>query len=231
MSETPLARKRLTVVTHTFQVASSRIGSDVSGFSQIARLHQQLVPLSGCEVILDCSRLVWFDGHLAASLRTVLDHAASRENSFKLSGLTVAVSATLQKNGFLRRRADDTYKTTIPLTKFGLQGGVNFSLFAKKHLQRREMPQMTEALKNKFYEGVDELFANSALHSKSPTGVHVCGQFLQRILRLTSRSSMEVKRLQARRKAQVTGFPQRLMRSSGRWSLGILLDRAIFPAV
>jgi hypothetical protein len=50
-------------------------------------------------------------------------------------------------------------------------------MFAKEHLQRPEMPSMSVALQGKFYEGVDELFANSALHSKSKSPVTVCGQF------------------------------------------------------
>jgi hypothetical protein len=77
-------------------------------------------------------------------------------------------------------KALDTHNTTIPLTEFELNSGVAFSIFAKKHLQRSEMPSMTPALQGKFYEGVDELFANSALHSKSAIPVTVCGQFFPR---------------------------------------------------
>ena len=36
---------------------------------------------------------------------------------------------------------------------------------------------MSPALKGKFFEGIDELFANSALHSKSSLPITVCGQF------------------------------------------------------
>src|SRR5258708_37858410 len=36
---------------------------------------------------------------------------------------------------------------------------------------------MSKALQGKFYEGVDDLFANSALHSKALIPVTVCGQF------------------------------------------------------
>jgi hypothetical protein len=36
---------------------------------------------------------------------------------------------------------------------------------------------MSPALTGKFFEGIDELFANSALHSKSKLPITVCGQF------------------------------------------------------
>jgi hypothetical protein len=43
---------------------------------------------------------------------------------------------------------------------------------------------MSKALRGKFYEGIDELFANSALHSNSTVNVVVCGQFYPRNRRL-----------------------------------------------
>lgn len=161
----------------TIKIATSRITSDVAGFSRLARLHQEIRDHSKTKIVVDFSRLGWIDGHLAASLHVVFLHARAQGNSFDFVGLTTPVAATLQKNTFLRPQADDRFNTTIPLTEFELTSAVDFSLFAKRHLQRREMPSMSTALQGKFYEGVDELFANSALHSKSPSPVTVCGQF------------------------------------------------------
>jgi hypothetical protein len=117
-------------------------------------------------VTIDLSRLGSIDGHLAASLHVLFLQARERGNSFNIVGLTRPVAATLQKNTFLSPQANDKFNTTIPLTEFGLTSAVEFSMFAKEHLQRPEMSSMSVALQGKFYEGVDELFANSALHSK-----------------------------------------------------------------
>ena len=72
----------------------------------------------------------------------------------------------------------------MPTTEFGLSEGVKFSQYAKAHLNRKEVPEMSPALQGKFYEGIDELFANSALHSKATISVAVCGQFYPRNKRL-----------------------------------------------
>lgn len=65
----------------------------------------------------------------------------------------------------------------MPLTEFELEDAVIFSLYAKKHLDRKEMPRMSKALRSKFFEGIDELFANSALHSRAVVTIAACGQF------------------------------------------------------
>lgn len=46
------------------------------------------------------------------------------------------------------------------------------------------MPKMSKALQAKIFEAVDELFANCALHSKSPLRVVTAGQFFPRTHRL-----------------------------------------------
>ena len=159
------------------RISTSKISSDAFGFSNVARIHRDLANFSGTKVTLDFGRLGWIDGHLAASLHVIFLHAKARAISFQFEGLSPSVAATLKKNLFLMPGQVDTYNTSIPLTEFDLNSAVSFSLFAKKHLQRKEMPSMSPALKGKFFEGIDELFANSALHSKSPLPITVCGQF------------------------------------------------------
>lgn len=44
---------------------------------------------------------------------------------------------------------------------------------------------MTASLKRKFFEGIDEIFANSSLHSKTVTPITVCGQFFPKQGRLS----------------------------------------------
>ena len=69
----------------------------------------------------------------------------------------------------------------MPLTEFQTTAGVDFSHYARTHLRRPEMPSMTAALLGKFYEGIDELFANSSLHSQTQRQICVGGQFFPRI--------------------------------------------------
>ncbi len=161
----------------TVEIGTQSLRCDARGFRALARLHGQLSDLRDTIVHINCGSLSWMDAHLGASLQTVAKHAAARGVRASLLNLSGPVRTILQKNGTLKVRIPDSNNTTLPVTPFTLDEGVGFSMYAKKHLDRKEMPRMTDALRGKFFEGLDELFANSALHSKSPFGVHVAGQF------------------------------------------------------
>src|SRR5216684_4042889 len=75
------------------KISTSRISSDAFGFSNVARMHQDLANLSSTKVTLDFSRLAWIDGHLAASLHVIFLHAKARSISFQFEGLSPTVAA------------------------------------------------------------------------------------------------------------------------------------------
>jgi hypothetical protein len=133
--------------------------------------------LSRSRVFIDLAKIDWFDGHMASPMRIIVRQAEVRGNSVSFTRPVADVETVLRKNGLLPGAIPDRHRTTMPVTEFDLQAAVEFSLYAKRHLSRKEMPRMSPALRGKFYEGVDELFANSALHSRSPFGVAVGGQF------------------------------------------------------
>ncbi len=153
------------------------IRSDPRGFDRLSRLHRQLVEYVDQTISIDLSRLSWFDGHMASPFRMIIKKVESRRNKVVFTNAPTSIETVLRKNGFLPGPIPDVHQTTIPITDFGLEAAVAFSLYAKKHLDRPEMPKMSRALTGKFFEGIDELFANAALHSRSSLGVTACGQF------------------------------------------------------
>ncbi|SFH69645.1 STAS domain-containing protein [Bradyrhizobium sp. cf659] len=157
-----------------------RLRSDVSGFSQLAQLHSRIEKLADKEIRVDMSGVEWMDGHLASAFLILARRASIFGNVVRCMNTRPAVKNVLQRNGLFRNRIEDRTKTTMPVRQFALDAAVEFSQYARQHLGRRELPQMSPALENKFYEGIDELFANSALHSKAPIPVVVCGQFYPR---------------------------------------------------
>lgn len=165
-------------------VQSRRLRSDAEGFSRFARLHSEIASLSGKEIHVDMSTVSWIDGHLASAFLIVALRAQAANNAVHCLNTQPAVKNVFQRNGLFKTRIEDKFKTTMPVRQFELDEGVEFSRYARQHLGRREMPQMSEALENKFYEGVDELFANSALHSKAKVPLVVCGQFYPKTSRL-----------------------------------------------
>jgi hypothetical protein len=159
------------------EVGVGSIRSDVRGFDRLGSLHRELSVFRGSKITVDLSKLDWFDGHMVAPMRVVVQHAEAQGNVILFTRPRPDVETVLRKNGFLAGAIPDHHHTTMPLTQFDLNHAIQFSLYAKKHLARPEMPKMSDALRGKFFEGVDELFANAALHSKSSQGVAIAGQF------------------------------------------------------
>ncbi|MBB6407669.1 ATP-binding protein [Mesorhizobium sangaii] len=164
--------------------SSYQLRTESRGFEALAALHEQIDTHSAKQIAIDCGKLHWFDAHLAAPLRTVLSHGQSRSNSFRLVGLKPEVHLALRKNRLLNQHADDSFHTSIPVTLFRLDEEITFAEYSRKHLARNEMPTMSAPLKSKFFEAIDELFANCALHSQSPIHVVAAGQFYPRNHRL-----------------------------------------------
>jgi hypothetical protein len=100
-----------------------------------------------------------------------------RGNDIHLKDLQGSVRTILKKNGTLKGEIKDTYETTIKVTKFNLDEEVRFASFAKDSFSRKAVPEMSAALSRKFFEGLDELFANCSLHSKAAVPVFAGGQF------------------------------------------------------
>jgi len=164
----------------TVSINASRLRSDANGFSRLARLHHEIEATSDATIHVDMSKLVWMDGHLASAMLIVARRAQSKNRIVRFANTKPAVKSVLQRNGLFKNTVEDRAGTTMPVREFGLEEAIEFSRYARRHLARREMPKMSAALQNKFYEGVDELFANSALHSKATIRLVVCGQFYPR---------------------------------------------------
>ncbi|WP_349437420.1 ATP-binding protein [Pararhizobium sp. A13] len=157
----------------------------MSGFQALASLHQALSAFEGEHLCIDCATLSWLDAHLSAPFQTIALHCVAKGNRLQLANLRDSVRTILKKNGLLKDKAPDTNHTTMPVTRFELHQEVEFANYTRRHMARREMPAMTPQLKAKFYEGIDELFANSSLHSSSKIRVTVAGQFFPRNERLS----------------------------------------------
>lgn len=156
---------------------TNELRSNYASFQALNTIHQSLSSIHNSQVEIDCSSLNWMDAQLSSPFRAIIEHSARQGNVISLSNLKSKVELILQKNGLLANTVKDTYNTTMPVVAFDLNEAVSFANYAKKYLNHPAMPKMTAALQMKFFEGVDELFANCELHSKSSIPVIVAGQF------------------------------------------------------
>lgn len=161
-----------------------QLRSNADGFSRLNYLHATFCHHENTEIRVDMSSVAWIDGHLASAFLAIVRLAENRGNSILFANTRPEVRNLLRRNGLFKSRAEDKFKTAIPLREFSLDEAIGFSQYVRQHLARREMPVMTKALESKFYEGIDELFANSALHSRALIRVMACGQFYPRAKRL-----------------------------------------------
>jgi hypothetical protein len=164
-------------VSSTVSLVAQRIDSDPAGFNAICTLHAALRKLEKSSVNIDMSAIKWLGAHLAVPLAILVKLAENKGNVVSFVNTSDQVALILRKNQFFSKKAIDTFNTTMPIRLFPPEGSVDFSRYSKRYLDRREMPKMTRSLREKFYEGIDELFANSALHSKTGIPVAVGGQF------------------------------------------------------
>jgi len=157
------------------------VGSDSSGYGQLAAA-ANVGRLVAETVDLDFSRTSFFDANLAAPLGVVVHHLL-RAGPAAISGLSGAVRAILDKNGFTAKvlgapRRIDTHGTTIRYERFGLAEYPAFVQYFRHTVSSHgglatvPLPNMRE-----IEAAILEIFLNAAIHSDSEPGIFVCGQF------------------------------------------------------
>lgn len=159
---------------------ANELRNNEESFISLGNLHFQLSPYNNEAIEIDCHKLRWFDAHLSGPLRTIIYHSAFKNNRHSLINLREDIRDILSKNGFLKKKLSDRFKTTMPMKDFDLSEQTEFAAYAKKNLHRPELPKMTDQLQHKFHEGIDEIFANCSLHSDSPVQIVASGQFYPR---------------------------------------------------
>ncbi|GAB5540084.1 MAG: hypothetical protein Salg2KO_21870 [Salibacteraceae bacterium] len=166
-------------------IGAREIRAAAEGFQAIANLHSELSQFEKSKLGVDCSGLGWIDAQLGACLLTVVNQSRLKGNEVLFYNIAPQIQIILQKNKTLVGNRADVHGTTIPVTSFISDSEVDFSQFTRKQLLRPEMPRMSKGLRDKFFEGIDELFTNGSLWSKSPIAFFAGGQYFPRLDRLS----------------------------------------------
>lgn len=130
---------------------------------------------SGQAIAVDCTLVRWIDANIAAALRALNSQARQAGGAVRFNNLNPSVRNVLARNGFF----DDSVapgKTTVPLKEFELSDAKEFASYTTEQLGAQDIPEMSEGLRKKFFEGIDELFNNASIHSRSRGRVFACGQ-------------------------------------------------------
>jgi hypothetical protein len=152
------------------------MGTSRTGFAALATLHYQLSHFHDQAIELDAGDVGWLDGNMAAPLGGVLRLATDRGNTISFVRLGDRVMRVLSCSGFLPTPAVDYFHTSIPFKRFDRSESVAFAEYTEQQMQDRGIPKLSKQLRAKFLEGLDEIFSNAVIHSKSAIGVFCCGQ-------------------------------------------------------
>jgi hypothetical protein len=166
----------------------AKIESTFQGFAGLIELAGQVEALSYAKITVDMQSTHWFDANMCAPLGAILYKTGRRINTVRLDHISPSVEKILAKNGFLsnygRKRQTDTWGTTIQYNRFERKDDRYFGAYIERHFQSSALPEMTTALRKKFWESIFEIFNNAVIHSESDLGIFACGQYFPRKKRL-----------------------------------------------
>lgn len=169
-------------------VAIGTIRSNFDGFDNISNIFKRTKPMIFESIELDFSGCNFFEANMSAPLYTVIANLRDNLNDVSIINISNEINKILRKNKFMTvfkgSELMDINQTTLPFKIFKLNSGNQFNDYLNKYMNGRGIPKMTVALNMHFLRNLFEVFQNATIHSKSESGVFVCGQFFPKKHRL-----------------------------------------------
>lgn len=166
------------------EIALSQIRSDFQGFSTLVNLSERIISMKYNSIVLDLKNANWVDANMCAPMGAILYRASRQSNMVQFENIPIEVKRIFQKNGFLSHyghsRKPDEWGTTIQYQRFEPKDDRFFSAYIAHHFKNKAIPEMSTALRKKFWESIFELFSNAVIHSETKMGIFTCGQFFPR---------------------------------------------------
>jgi hypothetical protein len=168
------------MISHV-EIPLPQIRSDLQGFATLVDLAERVKSLEYTTIVLNMSSAIWLDANMCAPLGAILYRASRQLNMVRFEHLGEKVKTILQKNGFLsyygHSRKVDSWGTTIQYQRFERKDDRFFGTYIEQHFKNKAIPDMSDALRKKFWESIFELFNNAVTHSETNLGIFTCGQY------------------------------------------------------
>lgn len=151
---------------------------EAAGFAQIGRIYNEVMASGADTLIIDCKSVQWLDAHLAGGYAAIIGLLRAQGiKDVNFVNLDPKIIEILSHHGLLGFQTAKRKPSVIPVTHFFPGQSKEFALYSQTHFSRLPIPDMSPALNEKFLEGIDELFSNAEIHSKTKLGIYACGQF------------------------------------------------------
>ena len=163
------------------EIPLSEIRSDVQGFTTLVNLAERVRSGQYTTISLNMLNTNWVDANMCAPLGAILYRASRDLNMVHFEHLMGKLKSIFEKNGFLsfygHEKKKDTWGTTIQYQRFEPKDDRFFGAYIEQHFKNKAIPDMSEALRKKFWESIFELFSNAVIHSETKLGIFTCGQY------------------------------------------------------
>lgn len=161
------------------QIKLPSISSSVEGYEALTYFYHQIKGEK--HVTVDMSNIGWFDAEMCSPFGAILSLLNSSGTVVELTAMQTKVERILAKNGFLSQYGHplviDTYNTTVGYKCFGIKDFKPFAEYTRdEFLGNRGFPESSNILKSIIHRHLNEVFANSVLHSETKLGIFTCGQ-------------------------------------------------------
>ena len=159
------------------------MSSNAAGFAQVAELYDFARKADSDVVGVNCNAVRWIDANMAAALAACMLKLRKNDRKIlKFIKLRQDIKVILQDAGLFL--GGSSRKTNIPLRQFTRGQSRKFAGYTHDHLMNKPIPLMTDAVRARVLEGIDEIFQNFEIHSKSELGLFASGQLYPRKNRL-----------------------------------------------
>jgi hypothetical protein len=155
------------------------IYSDFKGFQQLISFYEEYSHTIMQEISLNIKG--WFAANMSSVLGALLDNLANGFNQVNFANIDDGAKAILSKNNFLSyfgyEKLSDSNQTTIQYQKLKTTDSKFFNSYVYRELlNRTELPQMSNMVKERIAETICEIFVNAQIHSNTEF-IYTCGQF------------------------------------------------------
>lgn len=162
-----------TTATYRFKATTGEVG----GAYALAKFYNYARQVDAPTIFIDFFYVSWIDAHLCACFAAIIRDLRSHGKRVEFLNLSSTISELFGHHGLIPANIVRHKTTVIPVRHFEFGQEKDFAAYTQEHFSRIPIPEMSDDLADRFYEGLDELFSNSNLHSRTEHGIHACGQF------------------------------------------------------
>lgn len=169
--------------TYTITIPIKGISSSYKSHDYLSRFAIEIMESDSKNIVIDMSNVTYIASNQFAVLGCIMDTSMrlGKHTELSIKGLSGNLRDLIRKNGFCQHfdleKLPDKNNTVIPYRYFGSDEIEDYEKYLLLYLlNRKELPLMTEMVKDTILDYLLEVFKNVIDHTTSER-IYTCGQF------------------------------------------------------